>query len=62
MLLFQSETSLNHWCQTNHQTRGEALLVGQVWELSRQWYGNRLSPEYHGRTLTKVEAIFRQVA
>ena len=35
--------------------------MGQVWELSRQWYGNRLSPEYHGRSLAEVEVIFKQV-
>lgn len=60
-MLFRSEASLNRWCQTNHQKRGEVLSVEQVWELSQPWYGNRLLPEYHGRTLAEVEAIFRQV-
>ncbi len=59
-MIFRSEASLNRWCQTNQQKRGEVLSVEQVWELSQLWYGNRLSPEYHGRTLTEVEAIFRQ--
>ncbi len=41
--------------------RGETLPVEVVWELSVRWYHNRLSPDYHGRTLAEVEEIFRGV-
>jgi hypothetical protein len=34
------------------------LTLGQVWALSQAWYGNRLSPDYHGRTREQVRAIF----
>jgi hypothetical protein len=34
------------------------LPLGQVWALSQAWYGNRLSPDYQGRTREQVAAIF----
>ncbi|MCL4296824.1 MAG: alkylmercury lyase family protein [Anaerolineae bacterium] len=61
MLLFRSEEVLQRWCETNHRSRGEVLSVSQVWELSQEWYSNRLLVEYHGRSLAQVEAIFKQV-
>jgi hypothetical protein len=52
---------VGRWCNKHHAERGEVLSVGQVWRLSQPWYHNRLSPDYRGRTVAEVEAIFRQV-
>ena len=52
---------MERWCQAKRANRGEVLSVGTVWELSQLWYHNRLSPDYRGRSLAEVEAIFRQV-
>ena len=41
---------------------GEMLSPQQVWELSRVWYHDRLSPDYRGRTVAQVEAIFRALS
>jgi hypothetical protein len=30
-----------------------------LWELSKAWYHNRLSPEYRGRTAADSQQIFR---
>ena len=60
MLLFRSEEWIGTWCRRNGLERGEVLTVDQVWGLSKLWYGNRLSMDYHGRTGEQVEAIFRQ--
>lgn len=35
------------------------MSIPQVWELSKRWYHNRLSPEYRGRTAAQVQEIFR---
>jgi hypothetical protein len=51
MLLFRSE----EWIE-----RGEALSVAKVGELSKLWYQDRLSMDYHGRTIEQVAEIFRQ--
>ena len=36
------------------------MTPAQVWALSKAWYHNRLSIDYHGRTLAEVQEIFRQ--
>jgi hypothetical protein len=40
---------------------GESLSLTQVWELSRRWYTDRLSVDFHGRNVTQVEEIFRSL-
>ncbi|MFZ5859077.1 MAG: hypothetical protein ACOYZ6_19790 [Chloroflexota bacterium] len=61
MLLFQSEEWIALWCGRNHLERGEILSLRQVWELSKLWYGERLSVDYHGRSHEQVAEIFKQV-
>lgn len=60
MLLFRSEEMMEHWCRRKDVEPGETLTPGQVWELSRLWYHNRLSIDYHGRTAAEAREIFRQ--
>ena len=52
---------MERWCQAKQADRGEVLPVGRVWDLSQLWYEDRLLPEYRGRSLAEVEAIFRRV-
>ncbi len=52
---------LDGWLASNHVERGAVLSIPQVWDLSRRWYGNRMLPEYHGRTVEQVQAIFKEV-
>ncbi len=60
MLLFRSEEWVDKWCKRNNLERGEMLSLQQVWELSKLWYGNRISLEYHGRSMEQVAEIFKQ--
>lgn len=60
MLLFQSEEWVDKWCKRHSLERGEMLSIQQVWELSKLWYGNRMSLEYHGRSLEQVAEVFKQ--
>jgi len=60
MLLFRSEEWVEKWCKRHNLERGEMLSLGQVWELSKLWYGNRMSLEYHGRSMEQVAEIFKQ--
>lgn len=59
MLLFQSEEWISVWCKRNKLERGEVLTINQVWELSKLWYHDRLSLDYHGRTIEQAEEIFK---
>jgi hypothetical protein len=60
-LLFRSEEAIEQWCSANRYPQGEILTVEQTWALSRLWYHNRMSIEYHGRSIAQIEAIFRQL-
>jgi Alkylmercury lyase len=60
MLLFRSEDWVDKWCKRNNLERGEMLSIQQVWELSKLWYGNRMSVEYHGRSMEQVADVFKQ--
>jgi hypothetical protein len=60
MLLFRSEEWLDKWCTRNKLERGEVLTIQQIWELSKLWYVNRMSLEYHGRSPEQVAEIFKQ--
>jgi hypothetical protein len=61
MLLFQSEEWIERWYQRNHFERGETITVQRAWELSKLWYGERLSLDYHGRSREQVAEIFGRV-
>ena len=61
MRFFRSEVILREWQAIENNRAGETLAPRQVWELSKLWYQDRLSPDYHGRTTEQIAAIFRQV-
>ena len=60
MLLFRSEEWIDKWCKRKNLERGEVLSINQVWELSKLWYQNRLSLDYHGRRIEQAEEVFNQ--
>ena len=60
MLLFQSEEWIDKWCKRNNLEVGEMLSIQQVWELSKLWYGNRMSMDFHGRSMDQVAEVFKQ--
>jgi len=60
MLLFRSEEWIDKWCKRKDLARGEVLTINQVWELSKRWYQDRLSVDYHGRSIEQVAEIFKQ--
>lgn len=40
---------------------GELLPFEQVWELSKLWYQDRLSPEFKGRSIAEAHKIFEKL-
>jgi hypothetical protein len=61
MLFFRSEETLDQWLASRNARRGATFSITQLWELSRHWYRDRLSPAYHGRTVEQVQAIFKEI-
>jgi hypothetical protein len=60
MLFFRSEEALNEWLASHKAARGATFSLAQLWDLSQHWYHNRMSPEYHGRTMEQVQEIFKE--
>ncbi|MCB8980820.1 MAG: hypothetical protein H6657_25700 [Ardenticatenaceae bacterium] len=60
MLLFRSEENIEAWCQQQQMPLGQILSLEQVWQLSQQWYPDRLSPDFAGRSQKQVEVIFQK--
>ena len=61
MLFFRSEEALNEWLAAQRAQRGAILSIPQLWELSQSWYQDRMSPEYHGRTIEQARKIFKEL-
>ena len=61
MLFFRSEEALDQWLVSKKAERGELLTILKLWELSQDWYQDRLAPDYHGRTVEQVQDIFKEV-
>lgn len=60
MLFFRSEEDLNEWLEARQAVRGAVFSIPQLWELSQRWYANRMSSDYHGRTMEQVQEIFQE--
>lgn len=61
MLFFRSEELLENWLAANQAQRGAVLSISTLWELSQRWYHNRMSVDYHGRTVEQIQQIFNEV-
>ena len=61
MLFFRSEENLTQWLESKMAARGAVLSIDQVWRLSQRWYHNRMSPDYHGRTIEQIQEIFAEL-
>ncbi len=52
---------MDGWCARNGRPRGEVLSLEQAWLLANAWYGNRLDPDFRGRSAAQAEDIFRRL-
>ena len=60
-MLFRSKEDADAWRERTGARHGETLTLAQTWELSRRWYGDRMQPDFHGRTPEQAQAIFREL-
>ena len=61
MLLFRSEDEVSVWLAAKNLARGAVVSLEQIWALSKKWYGDRLSPDFKGRSLDDAQAILTTV-
>jgi hypothetical protein len=60
MLFFRSEDALDKWLTSKNARRGAVFSIPQLWKLSQRWYQDRMSAEYHGRTMEQAQEIFKE--
>jgi len=46
---------------THHFPLGATMTIGKAWALAKVWYYDRLSPEFHRRTVDEALAIFEEL-
>jgi hypothetical protein len=61
MVLLRSEEEVDDWCRATGEPHGEIVPLARVWELSQAWYGDRMRPEFRGRSLDDAHEIFRDI-
>jgi hypothetical protein len=61
MLFFQSEEILNEWLRSKKVERGAVMSIELLWKLSQRWYQDRMSSEYHGRSIEQAQEIFEDL-
>jgi hypothetical protein len=61
MLLFRSEEEIDHWCARHERPRGGVVRAGQLHELARRWYGDRLDSGWRPRTAAQSQATLAGV-
>jgi len=58
MLLFRPEEHVERWAEQWKQREGVTFAIEQGWDLAREWYGDRLSPDWRPKTNDEAMAAF----
>jgi hypothetical protein len=58
MQAFRSEAHVDGWCRQRSLTKGAVFSLGQLWDLSRTWYADRLSPAWRRATAAEAQRVF----
>ena len=52
---------MDKWRAATGAPRGEVLTLARVWALSQAWYGDRMEPDFRGRTVAQATDIFARL-
>ena len=61
MLAFRAEADVERWCEARGIQRGYLLSLEQACSLGREWYSDRLSPDWRRATVREAEATFARL-
>jgi hypothetical protein len=61
MLFFRSEERADEWCTAAGVPRRPLVTLSQLWELAREWYGSRLTPEARRPAPGEMRDIFARI-
>lgn len=60
MLVFKNEYQVNDWVKRHNIPKGDIQPIGNIWEMSKKWYGNHLNPEWKKWTMEEAKDIFSE--
>ena len=60
MLMFESETDIEHWCGRHGIEKGDVQPISNIWEFSKDWYGNHLNSDWVKWTIDESREIFER--
>lgn len=57
MQLFRSEDDVDEWAQRTGNSKGAVFSPGQLWDLARGWYDDRLELDWVRKSVDERQAI-----
>jgi hypothetical protein len=61
MLIFRSEEHIDRWTAARDLSRGAVLSLSTAWELARDWYKDKVHPQWRRHTVDETEALFKRL-
>lgn len=61
MLIFRSEEHIDRWAAVRDLPRGAVLSLPTAWELARDWYKDKVNPQWRRHTVDETEALFKRL-
>jgi len=58
ILLFNNEEEIDEWTSRHDIPKGDVQPVQKIWNLSRDWYKDHLSPEWTKSTIEEAQSMF----
>jgi hypothetical protein len=59
-VLFRSEDDVAQWSAAYGEGTGASVPLPVIWELGKDWYRDRLDPDFRGLTPERVRATFER--
>ena len=59
MLVFENEEQVEAWSRKHNIPKGDIQPIENIWNFSKQWYGNHLNPEWKKWTIEEAKQLFR---
>lgn len=60
MLVFASEIEVDNWCKKHNVNKGDVQPINKIWEFSKVWYGEHLSPNWVKWSVEEAKEIFQR--
>ncbi len=61
MLLFRSEEHIDRWRSARELPRGGVLDPNVAWQLARDWYQDKVNPQWRRHTVDETQALFERL-